>query len=813
MIKRKKITLFFLVLIFSFTYSSADSTASVSDTVMDNSPEDTLSETVTPDTSFTPDAIAEDNTMDDTLAVEDTSLVEASDSTTLLGEKVHELDKSIVREDRLEKPIVNVADEISKIDLSPEHIDRLPSIGEADISRVVQLLPGVSGANESTSGLFVRGGSPDQNLILLDGCTIFYVDHFYGFFSPFNPKAIADVCLYKGGFPAQYGSRASSVMVVNSKTPDFNTFKFGGSLNFLSANAHVEIPLFSKGSILVAARRSYSDVIESSTYKKIFGMLDNGNYDWQNDLAREPSFHFYDFNGKISLASSAKDSFSFNVYIGEDQLYLASETADTSVSPFFKEEDDTNSWGNQAFSLVWERTWNEKFNSNFTLSRSRYFTELRKDMNISTPFNVQQNKICKQNNVIELAARINTALSLNRYNTLMIGADVSRTDIKTYSESDNVNVVKSSDTSTVFDDTTVNQKNIEENYYNYEMHYSPHIQDVCTFFNDKLTMVPGLRATYYTGYNEWFFDPRISLQYKVIDKLVLKGAIGKYHQFIHKIPRESALFDIQGNVYFWFLADKDPPVKNNNMGSINIHQKTIPVTSSDHFILGLNYDLFGFLLNIEAYRKNMKGLTLFRTFEEIETQKIFLEGTGVSRGVEFLLKKTAGGYSGWLAYTLSKIEHTFTQIQNGKPFPADHDRPHEINFVNMYTWKISKVFSLDFSGTWIYATGAPYTKLLGEYQMVQMDGSIKKYKTMGVYSSKNAARHPDYHRLDLSMSCNFLIANKHSTSIGLSVFNVYNQKNIWKTEYEIDTKNNLIETDIHYMGITITPCLFLTIDL
>ena len=115
-------------------------------------------------------------------------------------------------------------------------------------------------------------------------------------------------------------------------------------------------------------------------------MLDNGNYDWQKDLAREPSFHFYDFNGKISIAPSVKDSFSFNVYMGEDQLDLASETADTSLTPFFKEDDDTNSWGNQAFSLVWERTWNEKFNSNFTLSRSRYFTELRKDMNISTPF-------------------------------------------------------------------------------------------------------------------------------------------------------------------------------------------------------------------------------------------------------------------------------------------------------------------------------------------------------------------------------------------------------------------------------------------
>ncbi len=191
----------------------------------------------------------------------------------------------------------------------------------------------------------------------------------------------------------------------------------------------------------------------------------------------------------------------------------------------------------------------------------------------------------------------------------------------------------------------------------------------------------------------------------------------------------------------------------------------------------------------------------------------FIQGEGVSQGVEFLLKKKAGAYTGWLGYTLSKVEYTFPLVNNGKTFRADQDRPHEINFVNMISKKINDRVSVDLSGTWVYATGRPYTKPIGELELNLMDLMATPFtSSYGVHSPKNVYRYPDYHRLDLALSCNFLFAGKYKTGIGVSVFNVYNNKNLWQKQYKLDVNNNLHETDISYLGIGITPCLFMTLD-
>lgn len=734
-----------------------------------------------------------------------------ADSGTM-RDTILELDKMTIPGEKAERDVLSVSKEISSINVAPEELGKLPNMGEQDISRTLQLMPGVSGADESSSALFIRGGTPDQNLIQYDGFTLFYLDHFYGFFSPFNTNAVKDVQLYKGGYPARYGSRASSVMMVNGKTADYDHFRLGGNVNFLSANAHIEVPLFSKGSVLIAGRRSYTDIIESSVYKKIFGMLDEGSPSVLEGIDENavdentPIFHFYDFNTKIAVSPSAKDTFSFNLYLGKDVLDQIRDRKimqDTTVTGRAVHDDKTH-WGNKAFSLMWDRKWHERLLNTVTVSRSNYFTEIGLDFTWDGPNNAQRNSAEEENQVTELAARINTEYAYNKYNTFNFGIDISKTDITLNSIFNQLDIFEAD---TVFDHTF-----IDADYHNSAIQVSSYLEDKCTFFNDRLTLQPGLRCTYYSKYIDFFLDPRMSLHFKITDSLAVKGAVGIYHQFIQRISRKNFIYDNSGDLYFWFLSDKDPPPNYGPFTDMSEYWKPIPVIRADHFIAGINYSIFGFHLDIEGFYKKLNNLAMFQDYVGY-SKLLFTQGEGVSQGVEFLLKKKFKAYTGWIGYTLSKVEYTFPNLNEGKPFRADHDRPHEINFVNMVSKKINDRVTVDLSGTWVYATGRPYTKPIGQMAFNLMNQGPSEFpEYIGIYSPKNVYRYPDYHRLDLALSWNFLLAGKYNTGIGISAFNVYNNKNLWKKQYRLNTNKNLIETDVSYLGVGITPCLFLKLN-
>ena len=227
------------------------------------------------------------------------------------------------------KEIIQMNKNVSQISLSPKKLASIPNLGEKDIFRALQLLPGISGTNESSSGLYIRGGTPDQNLVLLDGFTVYHVDHFYGFFSAFNSDVIKDVQLFKGGFPAKYGGRISSVMDLTGKTGNSNKFTLSSSISLLSANATVEIPIGNKANILISGRRSYTDILKSRLYKSIFDLYNdsaptnNSNLPFQARVVQnqlQPSFYFYDLNAKLSYKPSEKDIISVSIYNGEDNL-------------------------------------------------------------------------------------------------------------------------------------------------------------------------------------------------------------------------------------------------------------------------------------------------------------------------------------------------------------------------------------------------------------------------------------------------------------------------------------------------------------
>ncbi len=687
--------------------------------------------------------------------------------------------------------MINISDEISKITVSPEQLAKLPSLGEKDIFRSLQLLPGISGTNETSSGLYVRGGTPDQNLNLLDGFTVYHVDHFYGFFSAFNANAIKDVQLYKGGFESKYGGRISSVVDLTGKTG--NTQKFSGSagISAISANLALEIPFAkNRGSIFFAGRRSYTDIIKSGLYNNIFDLFNQeseaqpsqgpaggrgGRGSRFAQAEAEPTFFFYDINGKISYRPSDKDIIAISVYNGADNLDNSRDINSNNFGfgggqngnvAFVNSTNDLTVWGNWGTSLKLGRQWNSRWYTNSIIAYSNYYSQrdliTRSEISGADSTTVVNQGTIEDNGLKDVTLKIDNEYLLNNSNILEFGIQVTNNDISyNLTRNDTINVLDRKD-----DGTT----------------YSIYAQDRWSPLK-RLKLVPGIRVNYYDVTERVYYEPRFSATYKASPKVKLKGAWGKYYQFATRIIREDLS---QGSRDFWLLANGE-----NN-----------PVASSTHYIVGISYETEKFLFDVEAYYKNLSGLTeytlRFAGPRSREYNELFYQGTGYSKGVEFLAQKKAGKYTGWISYTLGQVMYDFPELADN-PYPALHDQTHEFKIVNSLS-----VGRWDLAATWVYATGKPYTSPVGTYEVTLLDGNTQSYVSIG---EKNAFRLPDYQRMDISASYNFFLG-KAKSQLGLSIFNLYNHTNIWYKNFEI-IENDMVVTDVKTLGIT--PNIFFNV--
>ncbi len=664
-------------------------------------------------------------------------------------------------------------DVVSAVSISPALIAKLPNFGEVDIMRAFQLLPGISGSNETSAGLYVRGGTPDQNLILFDGMSIYHVDHFYGFFSAFNANSVDDVELYKGGFPAEFGGRTSSILDIKGKPADMQNFNIGGGLSLLSVNAFAEIPIVKdKVSLQIAFRRSYTDLIKSGLYDNIFGMYNDAEPETATATGRagrggiqtetfEPSFYFYDLNTKLSYKPTNKDLFTLSFYNGKDNLDNSREQTIGFNPENTTDIKDILEWGNIGTSAGWQRNWKENFKSDLSLSYSNYFSLYDKKTNLTEggTSNLRNINTYEDNNVKDFSLRLGNEWNISENNTLKFGSQITYNDISyEYIQSDTLDIIDKQNNGT---------------------QYAGYIQDQHTFF-DKLKINAGFRATYFDATEKVYYEPRLSAILELPHNFKLKGATGLYYQFISRTVREDVL---SGSKDFWMLAD-----------DVNV-----PVSSSIHYIAGIDWQPGKYFFGAEVFYKDMTGLSeysmRFSGFrDDIQTDELFFQGTGVAKGFELLAQKKLGKVTGWLAYTYSDVIHDFPEINQGLPFYALHDQTHE--FKAVYSQKIG---NWDLSATWIYATGTPYTAPEGEYQLSLLDGTQYSYIHV---SDKNSYRLPDYHRLDISGRYNFNIG-KAKANIGLSIFNVYNHENIWYKSFETDEESGqLIETNITKLGFT-----------
>jgi hypothetical protein len=684
------------------------------------------------------------------------------------------------REDVLKIP----ENTIGVIRTTAAKIADLPALGEKDLFRTFQLMPGISGSNESSAGMYVRGGTPDQNLVLYDGFTIYHQEHLMGVFSAFNTNALKDVQLHKGGFDAKYGGRLSSVMEIVGKTGNDKAFNLGGDVGFLGFNAFMEIPFKNeKGSFFLAGRRSFP----SFMYDKFTGVYSNsgsqgttggggpgGGFNQRNQ--EKPESYFYDLNAKLTYNPTKRDILSLSVFNGEDDLDNSREGFGSSfMSGSITDKTD---WGNVGSSLKWSRNWDDRFYSNLLVSFSNYYSSRDRQNNAAQSSSTNTaNAVAvmfdqntgENNRLWDYSVKFDNELRFSRNTQLEFGLNYSayRIDYR-YSRSDTVSILDMH-----------NRGNL----------VSAYVQNKWTV-GEKWTLRPGIRLSYYDVTARPYFEPRFQTFYKLSRRINLKASAGYYYQFVNRIVRE----DISaGSRDIWLLSDNEG----------------IPVSSATHWIAGGSYETNDYLFDVEAYYKKLNHLSEYTLrfapsfIDPAAYQEFFYNGKGYSRGIDFLFQKKYGLITGWVGYTWGESRYSFPVYGEGY-FPSGQDVTHEFKLVAT----CKPVRDLTFTASWIFATGKPYTEPIGAYKLGVPNGGNMSFIVAG---SKNNARYPDYHRMDLLLKYDLSFIKQVKSSLSLSLFNVYDRANVWYREYSYDTAVGVTETNINLLGFT--PNVSLSIQL
>ena len=686
-------------------------------------------------------------------------------------------------------PMLSASTEAGKVTLEPEQVTALPSLGASDIFRALQWLPGVS-SNETSSGLFVRGGTPDQNLVDFDGFTVYSVDHLFGYFSAFNMDAIDSVDLSKGAYEARYGGRLASLTEIRAKSrPQRVQGMVGGSA--LSVDGVFQLPIGDKASVLVAHRRSF----QSPLYDRILGLVStdagpappgrSGRF--ATIFNSQPISGFDDSNGRFEWQPTTRDQFTVSTYIGHDEvdnsreLQLPTQILEQiaarglTFSGDFK-ITDVREYRNTGLSARWNRDWSNTFRTSMTVGRSDYDTITQRSSNVGG----RQGGTGELNVVDDTTVAISAPLTFNASNELTLGAQ--RTANRVVFEFAN-NLAGTTGPNGAQIGALASQLNRSTTGTT----TSAFVQHRMMLGN-RLIAMPGLRVTRSSESDERYIEPRLTATWLATDRLRFKGAWGQYHQFVNRLVREDVF---QGNREFWALSDGT----------------TVPVAASTNASVGAAYQTNRLLPDGEVFSRDIKNLSqlaprLTGSTDSIDLSNYFYTGSGRSKGVELLAQMKRGRHSGWASYTWSRVTYDFPELS--EPFPADQDRTHELKLVDIFTlggWTLS--------ATWVLSSGTPYTEPVG-VEPVTFEGPVGSVTFERiVIGDKNAARLPNYHRLDLALNHVWELPSNRSATIGVTAFNAYDRANVWYREYT-SIQGELVENNIGLMPRTFNAFLSIT---
>lgn len=540
-----------------------------------------------------------------------------------------ELEEIVVRSSREEEEQKNIGTAQVKTEL----IKELPSVFEADVFRSIQQLPGVKAASDFSSGLYIRGGSPDQTLILLDRTTVYNPSHFFGFFSTFNPDAIKDVRLYKGGYPAEFGGRLGSVLTIYNKDGNRNETTGSATVGFLASRASVEGP-YSKGSWMFAARRSTLEPLLAGLRQSIDNI---------------PSkFYFYDFNGKVNLDATENDKFSLAFYAGQDRVTF----------PFGSDAEFNLDYGNQTLSGNWTHIFSENLFSNFVLTGSRYFNFPKFEI-AGTPFT-------RSNNIYDFSLKADLEYLPGNNHTFKTGIWAG---IFTFRLQD------------TFDHSDTFSSRIQNQYASF------YVQDEWRPLDDWV-FTPGVRFNYFSDGDYMRVEPRFSMEYQPGDRIRLQAAYGRYNQFLTLISNEAfSGFDV------WLTsAEGVSPAYGDQFV---LGAKTVPFTNYG-LDVELYYRSMNDLFELDPFLPDVAGLTYRDTFRFGEGYAYGVEVFFEKRAGDFtgFIGYTLG-YT-WRKFPGFNTEITQGD-QTARFYPPKYDRRHDLNLVGTYRlsnkWKATASFN------------------------------------------------------------------------------------------------------------------------
>ena len=654
--------------------------------------------------------------------------------------------------------------QMGKIDLSMNQVRNIPAfLGEVDILKAIQLLPGVQSAGEGNAGFYVRGGGPDQNLIMLDDAVVYNTGHLFGFFSIFNGDAIKNVSLIKGGMPAQYGGRLSSVLDVSMKDGNINKFQTEGGIGLIASRFSIQGPLKKeKASFILSARRTYVDALAKPFIKKSSSFYGSGYY-------------FYDVNAKVNYRFSEKDRLYLSGYFGRDVFDFNNS----------KRSFKTNiPWGNSTATLRWNHVFNRRLFSNTTVVYNDYnfkFSAQQENFNIGLSSGIRDFTLKSDFDYYPLPDHKLKFGGLVTYHKFIPNVVTGRQDSIEF-RPNNEGAKYAAETALYLqDDWELGEKwkinyGIRWSSFTQIGPYTKYIRDADGNKLDSTIYKNFDPVKTYSG-----LEPRITIRYAINDETSVKTAVTRNYQYIHLVTNAGTTLPTD----LWVPSTYIVRPQVSWLYSAGIFK---------------NFSDNAFETSLELYYKDMKNQVEYKegyTPSLADPEDEFVFGRGWSYGAEMLINKLKGRWTGWVGYTLSWTWRKFPQLNEGEKYPARYDRRHDLSVVGNFEasrkWKLGAVF--------VYGTGNAIT-LPERFYII--NGVLTQE-----FSKLNQYRMKSYHRMDVSATYTPIPKKKRKVSSYwvFSIYNVYSRLNPYFLYFDQEGSATNGDLNIETKQVSLFPIL------
>ncbi len=640
---------------------------------------------------------------------------------------------------------------INKVDqnilLYPQKVKMLPGVTDADILLSLQQLPGVKSPNETSSGLNIRGGASDQNLLLWDGIRMYHPGHLFGMISGFNPIVAQTVKYQNKATNPKYGERVASVIDIKSSDLIENKLKVNTGINGLNADVFLQTPLVkNKLGLQISGRKSYTKLWQSPTFNALADkVFQNTNF---KDFNESNRFQFEDFTAKLNFKPTASSQFALSgIWIGNNLDFSTLTTTQ-------KEKNQKLSIENKGFSIDWMQKYSSKFQHKVTFHYSSYqFEYTKNEIQSSTTFERFQ----KLNRITDSGIDCDFEWKTSENLQVEMGYQLQGNDISHSFSSKNQGL-----------EIDLNQKQLIV------------ISNVgfanITYAFSSWKWIGGLRYNSYAKLNTTLIEPRILVQKKISNSFTGQISYEKKNQIISQF-RESVSNDLSLENYIWIVSDSNQ----------------YPIQKAQQYTAGIIYKNQSWLVDLDAYYKTINGITSL-TFGFLNpTDAILHHGKGFTKGVDILVQKSAPTWRTWITYTYQDSQNKFDAINDNRYFPINANTRHAFNASFYKKWK-----NYSMAMGWFWHTGKPYS-ILNENNQI---------------NSFNTGQLPSYHRMDVSAMYHFYNQKSWSGKVGISIYNVYNQKTIISKEYErqYTSISDIVSTNYNvqnYYSLGFMPNIFL----